>query len=798
MNSLQICSLNARGLRDQKKRNDLFFWTKQKKFDVIFLQETYWTENLEYRIKKEWKGESILSFGSEHSKGNAILFKDNLPIEITNMHKSADSRIILINIKTDNEIITLVNVYAPNIISERKAFFNKVQKWVDQYALNKQQLIIGGDLNHTELNHLDRRTLDSQVPKDASTVSYKTLLSIHDLHDVWREMHPNRKQFTFKDISRLDKFLVSTELMNYTQKTDIISAGIKTDHKCILILLNLNKTNKGPGWWKLNTSILLDKLYQEKIKEILEKTKQKYSSLSKQLLWEISKIKIKEFSISYCKNKQKVKRDLIKDLELKIEQKENELIQSNYNHTIQVSRDALINDLHFMIQQQNVGAQIRSRAKWIEEGEKSTKYFFNLEKQRNSSNTIKQLKKEDGTNTFSQTEILNEEYNYYKKLYTNKETNQTDNDILRYIENTNIQVLNENDKNLLEGEITEIECENVIGTLKINKSPGCDGISAEFYKAFWPNIKTLLLDSLNEAYHTGELSPTQKRSVLSLIYKKNDKTLLTNWRPISLLNTDYKILAHVLANRLKKVIAKLIKTDQNGYIKGRNISYNIRLIQDVIDHLESDNIEGAIVFLDFQKAFDTVDHKFLQQTLKQFNFGDSFLEWVKALYNNAESCVSNNGWVSEPFKIKRGIRQGCPLSALLFLLVVEILAEKIRSNKENAIEIKSKSKSKFIHLAQLADDTTLFLKDETAVINCLKIVENFGEFSGLKLNKDKTEGLWLGQAKNRSDTLAGINWGKQHVKALGVFFGYNKKEIEKLNWDTKIESIKKNTKFLEI
>ena len=211
------------------------------------------------------RGEFILSFGSEHSKGNAIFFKENIPIEVTNIHKSVDSRIILTNIKIDKEIITHINVYAPNIMSERKAFFfNKVQKWVDEFTLNKQQLVIRGDLNHTEINHLDRSTSTSQVPKDASTISYKTFLSVHDLHDVWREMHPNRKQYTFKDISRLAKFLVSTERMDYTQKTNIISAGVKTDHKCILIYLNLSKTNKGPEWWQLNTSILMDKLYQTK------------------------------------------------------------------------------------------------------------------------------------------------------------------------------------------------------------------------------------------------------------------------------------------------------------------------------------------------------------------------------------------------------------------------------------------------------------------------------------------------------------------------------------------------------
>ena len=160
------------------------------------------------------------------------------------------------------------------------------------------------------------------------------------------------------------------------------------------------------------------------------------------------------------------------------------------------------------------------------------------------------------------------------------------------------------------------------------------------------------------------------------------------FRPISLLNTDYKILTHVLANRLKGVIHKIILQDQNGFIKGRNIRYNIRLIQDVIEYFEEGNIEGAIIFLDFHKAFDTVNHNFLKSVLRKFNFGSSFTKWVDIIYIKAVSCFTNNGWTSRPFKIERGIRQGCPLSALLFILVVKILADKIRKNKNNGLEIK--------------------------------------------------------------------------------------------------------------
>ena len=163
------------------------------------------------------------------------------------------------------------------------------------------------------------------------------------------------------------------------------------------------------------------------------------------------------------------------------------------------------------------------------------------------------------------------------------------------------------------------------------------------------------MGSLNAAYKKGELSPTQKRGILNLIFKKYDKTLLSNWRPITFLNTDYKILAHVLANRLNKVIPKLVNTDQSGYIKGRNICYNIRLIQDVIDFFEENNKECAVVFVDFQKAFGTVRHNFLSQVLPKFNFGESFKKWVNVIYTNAESCTTNNGWTSKPFHVKKKV-----------------------------------------------------------------------------------------------------------------------------------------------
>ena len=225
--------------------------------------------------------------------------------------------------------------------------------------------------------------------------------------------------------------------------------------------------------------------------------------------------------------------------------------------------------------------------------------------------------------------------------------------------------------------------------MKLNKSPGTDGITVEFYRYFWNEIRKLVFDSINNAFKDKILSCEQKRGVIRLIPKKDkDLTNVKNWRPISLLNTDYKIIAHILATRLQTVLPTVISKDQSGYLKNRNIGINIRSIFDTIETIESQNLSALLAFLDFEKAFDKINWTFLQNTLKQFGFGNILIEWVKILSTDIESCVINNGTTSKYFKIKSGVRQGCPLSALLFLVAVETVAIAIRKNENiNGVKV---------------------------------------------------------------------------------------------------------------
>ena len=307
-----------------------------------------------------------------------------------------------------------------------------------------------------------------------------------------------------------------------------------------------------------------------------------------------------------------------------------------------------------------------------------------------------------------------------------------------------------------EGVITENECLLALNEFKNGKSPGSDGFTAEFYKFFWNNLSENLILSLNYAFEKGELSICQKRGIISLLPKKNVPTNnLNNLRPISLLNTDYKIAAKVLAKRLEKVLPSIINPNHTGYIKGRFIGKNIRLISDLIAYTKGKNIPGIAIFLDFRKAFDSVEWDYIAKVLDVFKFKDDFKRWVKVLYTDKSSCVINNGFASPFFKLKRGVRQGCPLSGLLFVLAIELLALAIKNDPLiQGISVGEQE----IKLLQYADDTTVFVRNTSSVEALLRLLDKFKNCSGLEINTHKSEALWLGSWKDRCDKPFSFKW----------------------------------------
>ena len=237
------------------------------------------------------------------------------------------------------------------------------------------------------------------------------------------------------------------------------------------------------------------------------------------------------------------------------------------------------------------------------------------------------------------------------------------------------------------------------------------------------------------------------------------------------MNVTYKLASAVISNRLKTVLDKVIHENQKGFIAGRFLGENVRLIYDILFESKKQNIPGLLLSIDFEKAFDTVSWKFISKVLDYFNFGRSIKTWISLFQNGAESCILQNGFMSDFFYLKRGCRQGDPISPYIFILCAEILGKMIRNNKDiKGIHINNKE----FKLSQYADDTQLLLDgSEISLKEALRTLKQYYIMSGLKINVDKTRALWIGSLSNSEKTLCDeypLDWSQEPLKALGVVF----------------------------
>ena len=170
------------------------------------------------------------------------------------------------------------------------------------------------------------------------------------------------------------------------------------------------------------------------------------------------------------------------------------------------------------------------------------------------------------------------------------------------------------------------------------------------------------------------------------------------------------------------MVSDIIHHNQNAYVKGRTIFDAVRTVDDILEYTERLQIKGKLVAIDFQKTFDSVSRMFLFRTLSAFNFGPSFIQWIHTFYKNISSCVLNNGFSTGPFQVQRGVRQGDSLFSYLFIIVLEILAISMRSNKNVEVIMVDGEE---IKLQLFADNLTTFFKERHISQKFLKPRERF-------------------------------------------------------------------------
>ena len=314
-----------------------------------------------------------------------------------------------------------------------------------------------------------------------------------------------------------------------------------------------------------------------------------------------------------------------------------------------------------------------------------------------------------------------------------------------------------------------------------DKSLGQDGITSEFYQRFWPRLVPILVEVYTNIFYTGQLADTMKNGLITLIYKKKgDPNDLKYWRPITLLTADYKILSKMLTSRLNNYINELLNPFQSSGSKERDILNNILNLQTILEYVKENNEDLAVISLDNEKAFDRIEQNFINKVLVKYGFHTNFLRWFSILYSNITSQVIVNGKLTPKFNIERSVRQGCPLSMLLFVLSLEPLISRINNN--NFIKgIKIPNIKEQIKSLQHADDLTALVTTDRSYQELKCENEAYSKVSGSKINDQKTEIL----KKGNFETLE-KEYIKEDIKVLGCMYG----NINNLNYKLKIDKLK--------
>ena len=533
-----MSTFNCRGLGSHSKRITVLNWLKRLYNGIIYLQETHCTESHENSWRSIWKGEMFFSHGLSTARGVAILLPCDFDIVVDKVIKDKEGRFLMLVTTFNEQTLILANVYAPTKDKKEKQlnFLNYVYDSLQEYS--DKNVLLGGDFNVTLNPSFDKKGGTPEKTSKCAEIIF-TMMENFNLIDVWRYMNPDSRRFTRREMSknglvqsRLDFWLVSNHIL-YDFCSQDISPSIKSDHSIVHLELKIEKTQlRGRGFFKFNCSLLHDIAYVQGVKRIIENHDDTCENHG--LLWDTLKSEIRGYTISYATKNKKKKVQYENELRQRCEYLERNITNENREEYATVQRE-----LESINREYALGVQIRSRTKYMEESEQNISQLEKEENRNFKTRYIKSLYKINNIITHDPTDIMNEQKQYYSNLYKKPFFQEIDNTLFE----VDAPKLSQDEKEKCDRTIEIADIAKALKELPNNKSPGTDGLTSEFYKFLGVDIKQILYESLRYAYEQKALSIEQKRGILTLIPKRDkDLRLLKTWRPLSLLNKDYKIL----------------------------------------------------------------------------------------------------------------------------------------------------------------------------------------------------------------------------------------------------------------
>lgn len=775
---LKIISQNVNSL--QSKYNKYIQSFNSQSLDIILLQETRFTKdstanNFQFNWTKTDGNQIFLSENNRRGSGGvAVLLNQKCPITNATIHHSTrPGNHLVVQGQLGSELVYIHSIYVPT--QGRRQFLLDLPTDFPPDALH----IVGGDLNTAIDPSLDSLPNAHPLSPQAALLFSQWAQSLN-IQDIWRTIHPNKTMASGPNLKhRLDYlftspfFLEGSSPVCYFEEQIVLS-----DHFQLTAVLANNHLPSHNSFFRApNWAFRLSEV-QRRIDFRLRQNP--YDPSRPIIPW-------------FNQFKRTIKRD-IKEITIKYTSKYSNTLNSlraKYYKAQQIfSTDNTIqNRDRYRIASQNLSSfknnhdlikHAKALNRKISQDESCTKYFFKRTKRRKLRTYITTAKHPDGTSTSNPSEIHHIFRQFWSKVFTSFDDDPAiDINKQDYLLNLIHNRLQPEASAELDLPISTDEIKEAMKSMAHHKTPGLDGLPIEFY-LLHPDLWADLFQKVyNETFLDGRLTSSQRTTAIALLYKKGDPNYPQNYRPISLLNVDAKILTKILTKRLKNHIAHLIPDEQTGFIPGRNIQANLTIIRDLL-HIAitaPDTLPDhpALVLLDQQKAYDRVDWAYLSRILQTLGFGPNWIQMIQTIYNQRRAVLIINGELTLPFSVSRGVLQGCPLSPFLYviqliplLLLVRTSASLQRHPQPNLLHYLNGGGSYF------ADDATLIVQSPQHALDLLEEIKNtYCAGTGARINDTKTNILPLTRIHPYANFFppSTIIQSNQSVRILGITYG---------------------------
>ena len=789
---LKIATLNMRGrtCNTQGYRQDKWFQINRvisnSRTAILAIQESHLTDDLAANVRTSFETKIALHYSPLPETRNAagvafVINKGMLNADKVSCKEIIPGRALLATINWyANTTIKILNVYAPNDAKSNENFWEKLNETMRTHA-NLRPDVMLGDFNIVE-DSLDR--LPCHPDNAPAVAALGELKSTLNLIDGWRRTHPNRREYTHLHApnasqGRIDRIYINNNLLPTAKEWNIDPPTIETDHWLVSARITTPESPEvGKGRWQIPTYLFENEKIMDEINELGKKAQRdieinRYRRTPATNPQSIL-AKLKTEIVTTCRNHAKVIHPTITN---KIEKLKKRLTEINNNENIPEDDRMLesivvkteILELERILFESN---RVYAKAKHHVHAETICRDWIRTNRQKKPRDTIFSLYNplDETPNPIHDSREMAELARQYHKDLQTKDRDPTaapDQTKLETVLNNITTKITPAQKNELAKYLDWSDVHLALKGSANDKAAGLDGIPMELWKTMsqkfdafinaeinpYCDIVKILVKAYNDIEEHG-IDPSTRfnEGWMCPIYKKGERDNIANYRPITVLNTDYKIMTKALANKLADVAPSIIHRDQAGFIKGRSIFDQVKLAKLTIDYGRIMKRNGAIVALDQEKAYDKILHPYLWKVLEKFDFPQHLIKTIKHLYQNASTSILINGFLSEPFNVNRGVRQGDGLSCILFDTGIEPLAAAIRNSPIKGIEIENAPEN--LKCKLFADDTMVYL-DETDNLDTLKThaLTPWCEISGAAFNIAKTEIIPIGTREFRDSLI---------------------------------------------